>query len=103
MTLRNGLLLAHLAKEQGNVSEAIKMLKEALNTELPFAYRKPPGISGASCRSSINRRRRRTRNPSPTAKLIEGRRAGQTPLLIPAAERRAAQKKVMASRSVVLP
>ena len=33
--------LAHLAKEQGNVPEAIKMLQEALNTELPFAYRKP--------------------------------------------------------------
>jgi len=33
--------LAHLAKEQGNIPEAIQMLKEALNTELPFAYRKP--------------------------------------------------------------
>ncbi len=33
--------LAHVAKEQGNIPEAIQMLKEALNTELPFAYRKP--------------------------------------------------------------
>jgi tetratricopeptide (TPR) repeat protein len=33
--------LATLAKEQGNFPEAIKMLKEALNTDQPFAYRKP--------------------------------------------------------------
>ncbi|REK15831.1 MAG: tetratricopeptide repeat protein [Planctomycetota bacterium] len=32
--------LANLAKEQGNSQEAIKMLREALNTEQPFAYRK---------------------------------------------------------------
>lgn len=41
MTSEMAYYLANLAKEQGNVAEAIKMLKEALNTEAPFAYRKP--------------------------------------------------------------
>jgi tetratricopeptide (TPR) repeat protein len=40
MTSEMGYYLAHLAKEQGNSEEAIKMLREALNTEQPFAYRK---------------------------------------------------------------
>ena len=41
MSSEMAFYLAHLAKEQGNTSEAIQMLKDALNTELPFAYRKP--------------------------------------------------------------
>jgi tetratricopeptide (TPR) repeat protein len=41
MTSEMAYYLAHLAKEQGNIPEAIAMLTDALNTELPFAYRKP--------------------------------------------------------------
>jgi tetratricopeptide (TPR) repeat protein len=41
MTSEMAYYLAHLAKEQGNIADAIQMLEEALNTELPFAYRKP--------------------------------------------------------------
>ncbi len=41
MTSEMAYYLAHLAKEQGNVPEAIKLLQDALNTELPFAFRKP--------------------------------------------------------------
>ena len=40
MTSEMAYYLAHLAKEQGNIPEAIDLLKDALNTELPFAYRK---------------------------------------------------------------
>ena len=43
MTSDMAYYLAHLAKEQGNIPEAINLLKDALNTELPFAYRKAAG------------------------------------------------------------
>jgi tetratricopeptide (TPR) repeat protein len=33
--------MAHLAAERGQTADAIKMLREALNTTQPFAYRKP--------------------------------------------------------------
>jgi tetratricopeptide (TPR) repeat protein len=33
--------MAHLAAERGQTADAIKMLREALNTAQPFAYRKP--------------------------------------------------------------
>ncbi len=36
-----GYYMANLAKERGRTSDAIKMLKESLNTTEPFAYRKP--------------------------------------------------------------
>ena len=35
-----GYYLANLAKDQGNTKEAIKLLRDSLNTEQPFAYRK---------------------------------------------------------------
>jgi tetratricopeptide (TPR) repeat protein len=35
--------LSLMAKEQGNVPEAINMLRDALNTDMPFAYRKQAG------------------------------------------------------------
>jgi tetratricopeptide (TPR) repeat protein len=41
MTNEMGYYMAHLAKERGKVSEAIRILKEALNNNQPFAYRKP--------------------------------------------------------------
>jgi tetratricopeptide (TPR) repeat protein len=40
MTSEMAYFLANLAKSQGNTQEAINTLREALNTEQPFAYRK---------------------------------------------------------------
>jgi tetratricopeptide (TPR) repeat protein len=40
ITSEMGFYLANLAKDRGNTQEAVKLLREALNTDKPFAYRK---------------------------------------------------------------
>ncbi|MEX0677770.1 MAG: tetratricopeptide repeat protein [Pirellulales bacterium] len=40
MTSEMGYFLAHLAKDRGKPEEAIRLLRDALNTEKPFAYRR---------------------------------------------------------------
>ncbi len=40
MTSEMGFYMAHLAKESGKITEAMRILKEALNNNEPFAYRK---------------------------------------------------------------
>jgi len=76
MTSEMAYYLANLAKEQGNVPEAIKMLKEALNTEAPFAYRKPAEeflaqllkLEKTSPKSKSDRPSGSGKSPDPTAK-----------------------------------
>jgi tetratricopeptide (TPR) repeat protein len=40
LTSETGYFMAYLAKDKGSISEAVKLLTDALNTDLPFAYRK---------------------------------------------------------------
>ena len=40
MTSEMAYYLANFARDQGNVKEAIQLLTDALNTEMPFGYRK---------------------------------------------------------------
>jgi tetratricopeptide (TPR) repeat protein len=40
MTSEMAYYMASIAKERGKIPEAVKLLQDSLNTELPFAYRK---------------------------------------------------------------
>jgi tetratricopeptide (TPR) repeat protein len=40
ITNEMGYFMAHIAKDKGSISEAVKLLSDALNTDQPFAYRK---------------------------------------------------------------